>query len=566
MRAVLNKYQKMKKKGDPELYAPGQYCIHSCCNKKICEKCYKIKKDCKICDKNKIYKLLKTGMVGGPSIVFMRYAEAEKTMIRPHKYKNPKKCVRIKGFDANGLYLYCAGQEMPCGKEECIEVENPSDPKFIKKICKEILDGNLFGFCQVDIHVSDYLKEKFEEFSPLFIVDTVPEYLVPEHMKEYQKATGRKHLKDNKKLLGVTKAKKIFLYTPMIKWYLNHGFEVTAIHNILKYESGRPFEWFPKEVADARRDGDIEVMLEKLSKAFDKNKIDDVVKITNELNQFPDICKVIEENKDIKVLIEKLKPKYKGCKELADTNKLKGNSFYGKMIEDKEKHNITRYTKDEEEVEKALRSAFFEDLNEINDTYEIVKRKRLIKIDRPYQCGIAVYQLAKLRMLEFYYDFLDKYIDRKDFELIQMDTDSMYMAISTENLDDIIKPEMRKEYFNGGKEKFLSTSKYHDKTPGLFKKEFDGIRMITLSSKCYYAEDEKGKAKYSCKGTIHRQNEINWNGYWAALKGANDMAQNTGFRVNDNQIVTYTQNKKAFNAYYDKRRVYEDGIHTKPLY
>ena len=60
----------MKKKGDPELYAPGQYCIHRCCNNKFCKKCCKIKKDCKICDKNKIYKLLKTGMVGGPSIVF----------------------------------------------------------------------------------------------------------------------------------------------------------------------------------------------------------------------------------------------------------------------------------------------------------------------------------------------------------------------------------------------------------------------------------------------------------------------------------------------------------------
>jgi len=29
-----------------------------------------------------------------------------------------------------------------------------------------------------------------------------------------------------------------------------------------------------------------------------------------------------------------------------------------------------------------------------------------------------VYQLAKLRMLEFYYDFIDKYIDRKDFEYV----------------------------------------------------------------------------------------------------------------------------------------------------
>ena len=30
-----------------------------------------------------------------------------------------------------------------------------------------------------------------------------------------------------------------------------------------------------------------------------------------------------------------------------------------------------------------------------------------MSVDRAYQCGIAVYQLAKLRMLEFYYDFLD---------------------------------------------------------------------------------------------------------------------------------------------------------------
>ena len=217
MRYVLNKYQKLKKKGDPELYAPGQYCIHrcnKCCNNKFCKKCHQIMKDCKTCDKNKIYKLLKTGMVGGPSIIFMRYAETEKTKIRSHKYKFAKNCLRIVGYDANSLYLFAAGQEMPCGKEECIEVKNPSDTETVTKICKDILDGNLFGFCQVDIHVPEHLKKKFEEFSPLFVVDSVPEDLVPENMKEYQKATGRKHLKDNKKLLGVTKTKKILLYTP----------------------------------------------------------------------------------------------------------------------------------------------------------------------------------------------------------------------------------------------------------------------------------------------------------------------------------------------------------------
>ena len=47
---ALNKYQKMKKKGDPELFAPGKYCVHKCskiCNKVFCKKCHQILKDCK---------------------------------------------------------------------------------------------------------------------------------------------------------------------------------------------------------------------------------------------------------------------------------------------------------------------------------------------------------------------------------------------------------------------------------------------------------------------------------------------------------------------------------------
>ena len=66
---------------------------------------------------------------------------------------------------------------------------------------------------------------------------------------------------------------------------------------------------------------------------------------------------------------------------------------------------------------------------------------------RPYQCGISVYQLAKLQMLEFYYDFLDYYFDRRDFELRQL-------AWSGENIDELNKPELREEYHNGGKLSF----------------------------------------------------------------------------------------------------------------
>ena len=41
-----------------------------------------------ICAKNKPYDLLKTGMVGGPTIVFSRYGEARVLRIRLHKYQD----------------------------------------------------------------------------------------------------------------------------------------------------------------------------------------------------------------------------------------------------------------------------------------------------------------------------------------------------------------------------------------------------------------------------------------------------------------------------------------------
>ena len=46
-----------------------------------------------------------------------------------------------------------------------------------------------------------------------------------------------------------------------------------------------------------------------------------------------------------------------------------------------------------------------------------------------------MYQYANLRMLQFYYDFLDKYLDRSGFQMCEMDTDSAYIAIAGESVE-----------------------------------------------------------------------------------------------------------------------------------
>ena len=50
-------------------------------------------------------------------------------------------------------------------------------------------------------------------------------------------------------------------------------------------------------------------------------------------------------------------------------------------------------------------------------------QKRKIEKKRLCKCGKAVYQLFELRLLELYYNFVDRHIDTKKFELIQIDLD-----------------------------------------------------------------------------------------------------------------------------------------------
>ena len=92
--------------------------------------------------------------------------------------------------------------------------------------------------------------------APLFVVQEIPDRDIPEEMKIFKEKTGRKTMKCTKRLLGVMKAKKILLYTPLIEWYLQHSLRLTAVHQLIEYEPGMPFSWFPEEVANARREAD----------------------------------------------------------------------------------------------------------------------------------------------------------------------------------------------------------------------------------------------------------------------------------------------------------------------
>ena len=457
------------------------------------------------------YAMLKAAVVGGPSLVFTRKHVAGETRIRSHQYEDAKVCRRILGYDANSLYPSTMMKEMPCGPGF---VETYDNPEAYARVFPQFLwTEEWFGFAEVDIEVPKELWPEFEEFPPLFINRGVPNSEVPQHMHAYLQQSGRKRFPEQKKLLGVMSAKKILLYAPLLAWYLNQGLKLTAVYRTIDYEPREIFSWFVNEVANNRRKGDAE--------------------------------------KD-KAL-------------LAEVFKLLGNSAYGKFIEAVERHTNTIYTCDEEEVDKSLRSARFKTLEEIGPAYKVELRKSKITIDRPFQVGIVVYQLAKLRMLQFYYEFLDFYLDRRDFELIQMDTDSMYFALSRERLEDAIRPGYETQ-FEEDKKRWLAWNKWSNREPGLFKLEKEGTHAIALCSKCYHIKDQAtGQAKVSSKGVNKRQNEMRAERFERALAGNRDVVVNRGFRMRDGAMYTYEQRKLGLSAYYDKRWVLPDGIHTEPL-
>jgi hypothetical protein len=267
--------------------------------------------------------------------------------------------------------------------------------------------------------------------------------------------------------------------------------------------------------------------------------------------------------------------------------------LYGKTITNKEKYTKVQYVA-RKDTSDFINNPLFQHLAPINDElYEVQTRKATINHDLPIQIGFWVYSLAKMRMLEFYYDFLDKFFDRSKFELSQMDTDSMYMAIAGDKLEDILKPDMQAAYYlerhlwlpadrcDACADNYVthkSTNKpwklnqcclkrqaFDKRTPGLFKLEFKGEKILSLCSKSYICVDGS-QSKMAHKGVNGNQNDLRFNHYEHVLDSCSRIATiNRGMRVWGKKVNTYQQAKVGLTCIYVKRQVQSDGVSTLPL-
>ena len=166
-------------------------------------------------------------------------------------------------------------------------------------------------------------------------------------------------------------------------------------------------------------------------------------------------------------------------------------------------------------------------------------------------------------MLELYYNFFHKYCDENKFEELEMATDSLYLALAEDNLDDCILPEKNAQWTligrNDCRDDFIADAdknffphtccavhKKHDKRePGLFKEEFRFTEMLCLCSKTYCCYDSKSdKFKFSSKGLNKRTLEDTGDGPMTKYRRILDEAvnlksTNRGFKTSNHLVGTY---------------------------
>ena len=225
------------------------------------------------------------------------------------------------------------------------------------EILADVVNGTLFGMVECDVHVPPDLRAHFAEMQPIFKNVTVSRDDIGPFMRQYAEENDIMSA-PRRMLVGSFHGIKLLLATPLLRWYLAHGLVVDRVYQIIEYEPKPCFQNFGNSVSAARRAGDAD----------------------------PD--------KSI----------------IADTMKLLGNSAYGKTVTNVDRHRkVTYCTEVGTSLSLLVGNKRFRQLDVVaEDAYEVTSSKACLTYDLPLHIGFFVYQYAKLRMLQFYYDFVDR--------------------------------------------------------------------------------------------------------------------------------------------------------------
>ena len=271
-------------------------------------------------------------------------------------------------------------------------------------------------------------------------------------------------------------------------------------------------------------------------------------------------------------------------KMIGDMYKLLCNAAYGSTLMSKQRFTHVQVVSCEQKARLSVNNKNFKALQHLGDSYyEIEQAPTRIVFDLNEIIGFQILQLAKRELLKIVYNFLHVYFDPRMFAPILCDTDSCYLAIASDSLQKIVRPEMEEAYQKQHYERCGDRSydgvilpqccdscrTYFRFSPGFYKVEFEGECIVALSSKTYVASNkDKSNLKLSSKGCQKRrlmQNDPM--SIFSKVLHAKEsyVCDNYGFRLRGMKMMSYHQRKVAASYLYVKREVLSDGSNTIPL-
>ena len=245
----------------------------------------------------------------------------------------------------------------------------PFEDRSPNHIAQLVLNNSLFGFVEVDISSPDWLIEKYGHlnFPPVIRREHIQEEMIGDYMKARLQDLGRKiPSKGLETIVNAWHGSKLLLFTPLLKWYLQLGLQITEVYDIIQYEPSKCFQNFISNCVAGR-------------------------------------IKATEEKNDLQ----------------AQSFKICMNSSYGKLCENVEKYSNTSISRFEnmrkEWINPRARISQLSDEN----VFEINAKPKSIKDDKLSHVGHAVLQLSKLLLLKFVF-FIEEHLLPGSFKILYL--------------------------------------------------------------------------------------------------------------------------------------------------
>ncbi len=243
-------------------------------------------------------------------------------------------------------------------------------------------DRSIFGLIEVDLSVPIDRWEFFSEMCPIFGNTWITESDLSPVMKEYMKENEIK-FSPVRNLVGVMRAEKILLTTPLLQFYMKHGLKLKKIHRVLSFKQS---PWMQSYI-------DFNTKQRTLATS------------TEDKNLF----------------------------------KLANNAVFGRCCLNLRKQINVKLSMCEKQSKRYVARPTYESHTQINDELVLIKlRKSVIHWDKPTYVGFCILELSKIHMYEMHYDvILPKYGDNA--KLLFTDTDSLCYELRTNDYyDDIL--------------------------------------------------------------------------------------------------------------------------------